>query len=191
MARNGMRWFRFYSQAVEDPKVQRLPVEMRWHWVEILCLASRNRKRGHLPPIDDVAYSLRISVKKAESIIKTLLERRLLVQNGTGTIAHNWDRWQFESDNVTERVRQHRSNVSRNVAETFDETPPESESYYRGRNRTDQIPPVVPHGGHERPERRTAAQRKNDENVDALMRLRRAQGRELESRKKEPANAED
>jgi len=31
------RWFRFYAESVNDPKVQRLPAHLFKTWVNILC----------------------------------------------------------------------------------------------------------------------------------------------------------
>lgn len=41
-----MNWFRLYHDVLTDPKVQRLSIELRWRWVELLCVASRERSNG-------------------------------------------------------------------------------------------------------------------------------------------------
>ena len=41
-----MKWFRFYHDAIDDPKVQRLPGDVFKFWVNLLCLASRSNERG-------------------------------------------------------------------------------------------------------------------------------------------------
>ena len=42
------RWFRFYNEALDDPKVQKLPPALFKSWVNLLCLTARHD--GTLPP---------------------------------------------------------------------------------------------------------------------------------------------
>ena len=104
-----MRWFRFYSEVLHDPKVQRLPVAMRWHWAEILCLASDGNPRGRLPKVRDIAFSLRVSEQKADRIVTVLLQSGLLEKEGDTLLPHNWDARQPVSDDAAQRKREQRS----------------------------------------------------------------------------------
>jgi hypothetical protein len=36
------RWFRFYDDVIDDPKILKLPEDVRWHWVALLCVASKH-----------------------------------------------------------------------------------------------------------------------------------------------------
>ncbi len=115
-----MDWFRFYSEVVRDPKVQRLPSSTFKNWVNILCLASDNDPRGCVPPTVDIAFHLRFTEKKTAAVIKELVTAELIdVVDGRYEM-HGWKTRQFQSDNVTERVRKHRRNVS--------VTPPDTEA---------------------------------------------------------------
>ena len=49
-------WFRFYAEALNDPKVQRLDGETFKGWVNLLCLAKAHD--GTLPDIPDIAFGL-------------------------------------------------------------------------------------------------------------------------------------
>ena len=73
-----MRWFRFYTEALDDPKVQRLPCELFKHWVNLLCLAGRCDGRGLLPPMEDIAFGLRLSEEQVGRACMDLCERGLL-----------------------------------------------------------------------------------------------------------------
>ncbi len=42
-----MRWFRFYSEVLDDPKVQGLSLGLFKMWINLLCIAARND--GYLP----------------------------------------------------------------------------------------------------------------------------------------------
>lgn len=57
------RWFRFYDEALDDPKVQRLPGEDFKAWVNMLALASKHG--GQLPAIGDMAFALRMDERHA------------------------------------------------------------------------------------------------------------------------------
>ena len=62
-----MRWFRFYAEAVYDPKVQRLPAAMFRQWVNLLCLASLNE--GTLPDSEGIGFALHLSLKATENLL--------------------------------------------------------------------------------------------------------------------------
>lgn len=122
-----MRWLRLYDDTINDPKILKLPEAMRWHWIAVLCVASKNE--GILPPLDDIAIQLRVTAAKATEIISVLVKAQLLDKLETGFAPHNWNGRQYKSDVSTERVKRFR-NGKRNVSET----PPETEA------ETEQIP---------------------------------------------------
>jgi hypothetical protein len=119
------RWFRFYDDALNDPKVQKLPSDMFKAWVNLLCIASKND--GSIPR-DDVQFLLRVTEKCAAGIIDYLLEHKLLDDRGDVVTPHNWDGRQFKSDVSNERVKRHRDrkrNDECNVTDAVTVTPPE------------------------------------------------------------------
>jgi 5-methylcytosine-specific restriction endonuclease McrA len=101
-----MRWFRFYGDAINDPKIIRMPGAMRWHWIAILCVASKND--GILPDLKDIAFGLRVPERKAQSIINSLLAHGLLDRIDEVLTPHNWSSRQYQSDSSAERVKRHR-----------------------------------------------------------------------------------
>lgn len=132
------RWFRFYSEALDDPKVQRLDPPTFKHWVNLLCLAAKND--GRLPSEDDIAFALRIDNIGVVSLLDRLLNAGLIDvckggANGSYIAPHNWSKRQYKSDTSTDRVKRFRKR-SKAVTETGDETPPETEQ-----NRTEYIEP--------------------------------------------------
>lgn len=114
-----MRWLRLYDDTINDPKVLKLPEAMRWHWIALLCVASKSE--GVLPPLDDIAIQLRVTAAKATEIIAALVKAQLLDKMETGFAPHNWNGRQYKSDVSTERVKRFR-NGKRNVSETVSET---------------------------------------------------------------------
>lgn len=131
-----MRWFRFYSEALDDDKVQGLAAPLFKHWVNLLCIASYNQ--GEIVNLQQAAFRLRLPPKKAEKIITELVDRGLLEPGGEGWAPHNWAGRQFASDDVAGRVRKHRQDVTGNVTKPLRETPPEADTEAdTEQNRTD------------------------------------------------------
>jgi hypothetical protein len=127
------RWFRLYDNTVDDPKVQQLSAENFRGLVNLWCLASKND--GKIPSVNDVAFRLRMSQKKAEKILAALTAAGLIDDTDEELTPHNWSSRQYKSDTSNERVQRHRErkcNVTSTVTGNGDvtpyETPPESET---------------------------------------------------------------
>src|SRR5437868_1323774 len=122
------RWFRFYDDAINDPKILRLTDANFRAWVTLLCLASKND--GVLPSTNDIALVLRMKPAKVAEWL-AMLTAAGLIDNDNGLFRpHNWDKRQFKSDVSNERVKQHRQrkrNGECNVTPTVTVTPPETE----------------------------------------------------------------
>lgn len=128
------RWFRFYSEVLDDPKVQRLDGETFKMWVNILCLTAKND--GHLPPVADMAFALRIAPNACETVVERLLNGGLIDRvnggaNGWHYAPHGWEKRQYKSDSSNERVKRYRQR-SKTVSETPPETDTETEKNKRG-----------------------------------------------------------
>jgi len=115
-----MRWFRFYDDAINDPKILKLPDNLFRIWVGILCAASKND--GKLPPTDDLALMIRIKPIKMHDAMEDLVKAGLIDTDGVISSPHNWDGRQFKSDVSNERVKRYRQR-QRNVTVT----PPDTE----------------------------------------------------------------
>lgn len=125
-------WFRFYDDAVNDPKIIELPDDLYRAWVNVLCVAAKND--GVLPAMKHVAVVLRVKPGKAAALITRLVAAGL-VDNHNGVFApHNWQGRQFKSDDSGPRVKKHRdklrnakSNDGCNVTSVDDSNAPEGE----------------------------------------------------------------
>lgn len=116
-------WFRFYTEALDDPKVQRLDPVLFKAWVNLLCLAKKND--GILGSIEAIAFALRETEETVSSWIKTLSELGLFDSKKNTWEPHNWRKRQYKSDSSTDRVKRFRErtkDVSRNAPETETET---------------------------------------------------------------------
>jgi hypothetical protein len=114
-------WFRFYNDALNDPKVQCLSGDLFKTWVNLLCLASK--QSGILPTISEIAYCLRLSPEATQAVVTNLGHTGLLDRDEDGRWhPHNWKNRQSKSDNSTPRVQKHRLKRSRNGKETAEVT---------------------------------------------------------------------
>lgn len=136
------RWFRMYTEILDDPKVQKLPAPLFKVWVNLLCLASRHD--GVLPGTDDIAFALRLDEDACGVALAELVDRGL-VDYDNGFAPHNWDARQFKTDtaeNAAERKREQRKrekqrdntvNVTANVTTCHSDshnevTPPDTDT---------------------------------------------------------------
>jgi hypothetical protein len=131
------RWFRVYDDLVDDPKVQRLDPSLFKALINLWCLASAND--GVFPPIDKIAFKLRMKTEKAQRLLNELRAAGLVTDDERGVRPHNWDERQFISDVSTSRVKRFRER-SRNVSPAVSETAPETETEQIQKQREDSDP---------------------------------------------------
>jgi hypothetical protein len=148
------RWFRVYDDLIDNPKVQRLDPSLFKALINLWCLASANH--GVLPPIDEIAFKLRMKPEKAQRVLTELRAAGLIDDDERGARPHNWDSRQFISDGSTPRVKRFRErhrNVSPPVfgttSDTETKTEPEPETERKtpsqeSMNSTDEAPARVP-----------------------------------------------
>lgn len=119
-------WFRFYNEAINDPKLKRISVMTKQPralingvWVGVLCLASESPERGELlisegMPylIEEIIDAVGVDFEIGEFIIDHLLKFGLLSFDGEVYSIAQWDKRQFKSDNSAERVKKHRAKKS-------------------------------------------------------------------------------
>jgi hypothetical protein len=129
------RWFRFYDDAVNDPKVQRLPGEKFKAWVNLLCLASRNE--GVLPPLADIAFCLRMDEEIVSSLLDEFCSLLLLdpvefYEAPMSYEPHNWPARQYKSDvtdpTAPQRMKRYRDNKRNDRNGTVTVTPTRAET---------------------------------------------------------------
>ncbi len=107
-----MKWFRFYSEALQDPKVQALRPELFKAWINLLCLASDQDDRGSLPPLANIAFVLHITPNRAERIVAELVDRGLVDEDDDGRRRmHAWDERQAGGDSGADRMRRYRDRI--------------------------------------------------------------------------------
>lgn len=127
---NRLRWFRFYTEALDDEKVQLLPPSLFKTWINLLCLAASSG--GKIPRASSVSFRLRLSTHDTQQQIDELILAGLIDIGPDGALKpHNWEVRQYVSDTSSDRVRKFRKNNKkrrRNGDETFHGTTPEAET---------------------------------------------------------------
>ena len=102
-----MRWFRCYTDIVDDDKVRLLAFEDRWHYVALLAMKAcglldedesdlRSRR---------IALKLGLTVREADEVRRRLAEVSLIADDWQPLA---WDRRQYTYDDSKERVRRYR-----------------------------------------------------------------------------------
>jgi len=119
-------WFRFYTEALTDPKLRRLSVEERWLWVAVLGAARQSPVPGWLMltealPLsnDDLAELAGMTPAKVERGLAKMLDLQIVILD-VDTGAYRVKAWadrQFESDDTTSRTRRHRRNSNQPTME--------------------------------------------------------------------------
>lgn len=142
-----MKWYRLYSESLDDPKVQLLPAETFKGWINLLSIVNeteptRGKNSGYLPKrLEDTAYKLHMSVQDTDQLITDLVDAGLFEGQPGRYRAHKWPKRQPVSDDISARVSKSRSRRTGNGKETLHapnkdrtSTAPEER---RGRSRSD------------------------------------------------------
>ncbi len=117
------KWFRFYAEAMRNPKVAALSDREFRLWVQLLSVSSEND--GRLPPAAELKHVLNTRLDHLLTGLKRLISASLIDPLEDGYTPHHWEKFQYKSDTSTERVHKHRA--QRNVSET----PPEADTEQR------------------------------------------------------------
>lgn len=119
-------WFRLHTHLLHNSKAQALPPHLFKAWINILCMAKEGD--GVIPPVEQIAFHLRLRISRANEIMRDLEDRGFCHPEQGGTFsANDWDAHQYKSDDVNTRVREHRKRY-RNVSVTPSETDTDTES---------------------------------------------------------------
>jgi hypothetical protein len=122
------RWFRYHTEALDNPKVQGLTDRQFKTWVNLLCIAAQYS--GTFPPVPAVAFHLRCDDTEATSVLEEMKGLRLIDCLESGALApHDWHNYQYSSDSSTERTRKHRRKLAEaKMAKLSPRTVPENVS---------------------------------------------------------------
>jgi len=145
-----MKWFRLYAEFASDPKIQSMSETFQRRYIMFLCLKCN----GELEKLtdDEICCALRITTEELRETKEAFI-RKGFIDEKYRIIA--WEKRQYVSDNVNDRVKKHREKMKQecNVTETFQYqngnisvTPPDTDTDTD--TDTDlNTPPIVPPTG--------------------------------------------
>jgi len=119
------RWFRFYGDAMRNPKVIGLNDRDFRTWVGLLAIASEHN--GRIPPAATVKTLLSMRLDHLLAALQRLAKAGLIDELADCYEPHNWEKFQYKSDTSTSRVTLHRKRKS-----AGNETVPETEADTEG-----------------------------------------------------------
>lgn len=109
-------WLRLYRGTVNNPKLQRLGLEVVGFWTNCLCLSDDD---GYLPAVSDIAWSMRLNETQVETFLETLQRNNLVdAEEGGALRLHDWSEHQKVSDLSTDRVRKFREKQQKTASQT-------------------------------------------------------------------------
>ena len=100
------RWFRFYADAMRNPKVIGLADNDFRLWVKLLAVASEND--GLIPALPQLKLVLHTRFDRLADGLLRLCNASLIDVAGACYTPHNWGKFQYKSDTSTPRVTLHR-----------------------------------------------------------------------------------
>ena len=123
-----MKWFRLYTEILDDPKIQRLSDSEFRDFIYLMCVACEVEKNGSIPlSSEDIAWRIRrdhnslllsiktlkrfhvtVSCNANETLMKHSNETHNETLHNDGIHFINWNKRQFKRDNSSERVRRYR-----------------------------------------------------------------------------------
>src|SRR3990167_474290 len=100
MTDSKMPWVKLYTEALDDPKLGRLPDSLKWRFVQFVMLAGECDAEGYLisgsepMTVQDLAWRLRIDEKQLEEDTAALSLAGLIVNDDGAWLIVNFSKRQ-------------------------------------------------------------------------------------------------
>jgi hypothetical protein len=108
-------WIKLYVEILDDPKMGRLSNHLWRRAIELFLLAGKNGNDGLLPPVEEMAWVLRLSNDKLLEDLIGLAEVGVVHETPEGwVVTHFKDRQHSESYERVKRYRERESNAKSN-----------------------------------------------------------------------------
>ena len=99
-------WIKLYLEILDDDKFGTLPEFMKWRAIELFLVAGENGNDGLLPPVERLAWRLRLPQEKLEETLSVLSQAGVVHETPQGWTVTNFKKRQY-SESV-ERMRRYR-----------------------------------------------------------------------------------
>lgn len=127
-----MKWFRLYSEIIDDTKIQELTNLEFKIWIFTLAYASEINQEGSLnsDSLEKISWRFRIKTENIRRTFSKFIALKMIDTDSEGKYyVTNWKSRQYKSDNVTIRVQKHRDMKRyRNVTVTPSEAEADTET---------------------------------------------------------------
>ncbi|MEJ5201405.1 MAG: DnaD domain protein [Anaerolineales bacterium] len=107
-------WIKLHIEILEDPKMGRLPDRLFRRAIELFLMAGKNDNNGGvLPPVEDIAWLLRVGESDLLDDLQKLQEVNIVheTEPGVWVVTHFAERQ--DADTTAERVAKHRNSVAK------------------------------------------------------------------------------
>ncbi len=122
-------WIKLYVELLDDEKLGTLPEFMKWRAVELFLVAGEKRNDGLLPPVERLAWRLRLSDPKIEETLAALAEIGVVHETPQGwMVTHFKERQYSESYERVRRFRERYRNGGGNAEVAAEESTSSSAS---------------------------------------------------------------
>jgi hypothetical protein len=142
----GNYWVKLYQDILDDPKIGRLRVELKWRFIECLLVAGENGEEGILPTAQDMAWRLRYNFEQLETDLGELAEAGLIdMVDGRWRVTKFRQRQEPSKAALKQRRYRQRKKEAEKRKEGEEETEEETEPYrYRNALRNGNVTVIVP-----------------------------------------------
>jgi hypothetical protein len=101
-----MKWFRLWTDILDDPKMSRLSDDEYRAFTYLLAMAAAEEKEGHIPyDASDISWRIRLPLDLIKRSLDKLLSLEIIGPNGNGWKFIHWEKRQFKSDDRSEYFR--------------------------------------------------------------------------------------
>jgi hypothetical protein len=113
-------WIKLYLEILDDNEFGTLPEFMKWRAIELFLVAGENGNDGALPPVERLAWRLRLPQEKLEETLSALAQVGVVHETDPGVwcVTHFKERQTSESYDRVKRYRERYSNGLCNEEET-------------------------------------------------------------------------
>lgn len=103
-------WLKLYHEILDDPKVGRLRITLRWRMIEAFLLAGELDENGFLPSLADMAWRVRVEPELLEAELNELADAGILNRVDGRWLVVNFAARQGASSDA-ERMREYRKRL--------------------------------------------------------------------------------
>lgn len=121
------QWIKLYLEILDDDKFGMLPEYMKWRAIELFLVAGENGDDGLLPPIERLAWRLRLDKTKIAETLSALTQVGVVNETPRGWMVTNFKKRQYSESyervkHFREQNKERYSNVTSNANVTAEES---------------------------------------------------------------------